>query len=124
MSNQLELFNDTRVTYTDVELWLLTVPRLSEANRKNHVQDYIRNYDVINKIKRAKALEIFNHTVGIDKQNLSRPALLDFVADFFKPKYKTGCNITTQGELKRIELRLIKNKRVNLNTPDRVKIAA
>jgi hypothetical protein len=126
MSNQKELFNESRVTFTDVELWLRSIPRLNEENRTNHVHDYIRNYEVVNKIRRAKSLEIFNHTVGIDKKNLINASLLEIISLFFAPVYKPGCNHTAHGELNRRKLRMVNTKAPTRkqNTRMPLKIAA
>ncbi|MES2181641.1 MAG: hypothetical protein V4493_06045 [Pseudomonadota bacterium] len=69
-----DLFGQVIVTNDDVELWLRTVPRFTDDTRINHVQDYIKNYDVVNKIIRAKHDGSFyrlNDSPYIDNQNLS-----------------------------------------------------
>lgn len=74
MCLDLDLFGDVVVTYDDVNLWLSNVPRLDDRHREDHVKDYIKNYDVIAKIKRAKLDNSFyclNEKAHNDKQNLS-----------------------------------------------------
>lgn len=74
MCLDLDLFGDVVVTYDDVNLWLSTVPRLDDQHRVDHVSDYIKNYDVIAKIKRAKLDNSFyclNVATKDDKLNLS-----------------------------------------------------
>lgn len=69
-----DLFGDVVVTLHDVEIWLRNFPRYENGVRLSQVQDYIKNYDVINKIKRAKLDKSFyclNHVFNDDKQNLS-----------------------------------------------------
>lgn len=72
--DNLDLFDDVSVSLNDVELWLHWIPRLDDSSRENHVQDYIKNYDVVNKIIRAKHVGSFyrlNDSPYIDNQNLS-----------------------------------------------------
>ena len=85
-----DLFGDVVVTYEDVELWLCTVPRLNNSSRTNHVHDYIKNYDVVNKIKVSKingSFYILNEELLIDKLSL-----LNNTATAFKSKFVRGCS--------------------------------
>jgi hypothetical protein len=69
--DNLELFDDVSVSLNDVELWLRAVPRLNDDARANHVQDYIKNYDVVNKIIAAKHDSSFyclNESTYIDNE--------------------------------------------------------
>lgn len=91
MNTQLELFGYS-ATLNDVELWLRSVPRFDDETRPNHVEDYIRGWDVVNKIIRAKSMNTFNHTVGIDKQNLSSRSLSQSIALALPTKYKSGAH--------------------------------
>lgn len=89
MNTQLELFGYS-ATLSDVELWLRHVARFDDDTRQNHVEDYIRNWDVLNKIIRAKTMGNFNQTVGIDKQNLSQRSLAKSIALALPTRYKSG----------------------------------
>jgi hypothetical protein len=86
MCLDLDLFGEVVITYDDVKLWLNTVPRIDNQHRANHVHDYINNYDVVNKIKRAKLDNSFyslNAEIKDDKQNLSNA-----IKSSFKYKFK------------------------------------
>lgn len=80
-----DLFGEVIVTHDDVEIWLRNVPRLNNANRSEAASDYILNFDVVNKIKRAKLDNSFyclNHDIIIDNQNLSNTIKKQFKAKF------------------------------------------
>lgn len=47
-----DLFGDVIVTADDVDLWLDSVPKLSPTSPRR--ENYIRQWDVVNKIKAAK----------------------------------------------------------------------
>lgn len=81
----LDLFAPATVTLDDVELWLRTVPRLCDLNRADQVLYYIDNYDVVNKIIKAKLDNSFyslNDKLPDDKQNLS-----NMLQPLIKPRY-------------------------------------
>lgn len=69
------MFDEYTVSLDDVELWLRCVPRFTDDNRASHVRDYIKDYDVVNKIKAAKLDKSFyslNHDSNFDNENLSK----------------------------------------------------
>lgn len=82
-----DLFGEVIVTYDDVELWLRAIPRHVDGQRENQVQDYVENYNVVNKIREAKLNNSFyslNDNLPLDKQNLSQ-----ILKNLLKPKFKT-----------------------------------
>lgn len=81
----LDLFSPATVTLDDVELWLRTVPRLCDLNRADQVLYYIDNYDVVNKIIKAKLDKSFyslNELLPNDKENLSH-----MIKPLINPRY-------------------------------------
>lgn len=89
----LDLFAPATVTLNDVELWIRTVPRFDDTTAHSRVLNYATNYDVVNKIIRAKANNSFYQKQDIDKQNLSRA-----LEPLFKPRFKP-CQITSYSEI-------------------------
>ena len=85
-----DLFGEVIVTYKDVEIWLRAVPRFSDDARANHVHDYIKNYDVVNKIIAAKhdgSFYSLNESTYIDNENLSTN-----LKHLLKSKFVIGCS--------------------------------
>lgn len=83
----LDFFAPATVTLDDVELWLRTVPRLCDLNRPDQVLHYIHNYDVVNKIIKAKLDKSFyslNELLPNDKENLSH-ALKPLIKPHYHP---------------------------------------
>lgn len=78
-----DLFSDATVTLDDVELWLSTIPRFTDDNRQEPVLNYITNYDVVNKIIRAKVNKSFYQLCVTDKFYLS-----DSIKPLIKNKYR------------------------------------
>ena len=84
-----DLFDDVSVTLSDIEIWLRSVPRFDDLHRENHVQDYISNYDVVNKIKaqkRAGTLYSSYTNEKNDKHNLSEK-----IKPLIQSKFVSGC---------------------------------
>ena len=53
----LDLFGEVIITRSDVRLWLLTVPRIDPDSHR--APAYIKSYDVVGKIRRAKLAGTF-----------------------------------------------------------------
>ncbi len=106
----LDLFGDVVVTLDDVEFWLRNVPKFDDNNRANHVHDYVLNYAVVDKIKRAKvnnSFESLNQHIRIDRQNLS-----DKLQFLVKPQFKPCPHIHYGLYLNRM---LVENNQMNAN---------
>ena len=96
----LDFFAPATVTLDDVELWLRTVPRLCDLNRPDQVLYYIDNYDVVNKIIKAKLDKSFyslNELLPNDKENLSHT-----LKPLIKPKFHALPFIPYAAHLKRL----------------------
>ncbi|CAN5166216.1 hypothetical protein BH10PSE16_BH10PSE16_43810 [soil metagenome] len=56
----LDLFGEVIITHSDIRLWMLTVPRIDPDSHR--ALSYIRSYDVVGKIRRAKLSGTFEHS--------------------------------------------------------------
>lgn len=75
-----DLFGDVIVTFSDIRLFILNNPRFAGGRSKSALNLYIKQYDVVNKIKRLKQSGEFYNYVFND------PA--PFTLDIEQPKYK------------------------------------
>lgn len=92
---QMELF-DITVTTSDIESWLLNVPRFDGSEREQLIENYIRDWDVVNKVKREKLINNFYGKNTIDKFYLS---FGEKISRIYRPKYKQGSPFVRYGDL-------------------------
>lgn len=100
MCRDLDLFGEVVVTLQDVEKWLRCVPHFGNDSRTQAVSDYIRAYDVVNKIKREKLTGAFySLNDGFFHDNVSLSSKVQIA---FKPKL-SHIKIVTYGEQLKID---------------------
>lgn len=79
MCIDLDLFGDVIVTFSDIRLFLQQNPRFNSGRSKSALNLYIKDYDVVNKIKRLKQSgEFYSYS-------LNEPA--PFTLDIERVKY-------------------------------------
>ncbi len=59
----VDLFGEVIITTQDIDAWLLAVPHIEPRTR--HAHNYIKAYDVVNKIRLAKLRGTFDETVRL-----------------------------------------------------------
>lgn len=82
----LDLFGEKAVKKSDVCKWLVTVPRFGSDSRPNAIKDYIRGYNVVQKIKSMEYVEsivFFNDSPEDVPKNIQLA-----VDDYFKTRHK------------------------------------
>lgn len=78
-----DLFGVVPVSLSDLELWLFTVPRMAHYQRGRSA--YLRNYQVIEKIQRAKVDGTFEKITGDAVCTFCGKPFIDHQPDFSPP---------------------------------------
>ena len=96
MCSDSDLFGDVIVTLDDVELWLNEVPK-NLSHLSNSRLLYAKNYDVANKIKRAKLNGTF-YDLGKSDKTAHHSAKFLYHPDYLRLLSATSLNIFLQSQ--------------------------